>query len=102
MNVKDLAYAASRGGNPPTGVSDAIKALWLARSGRWEEAHQMCQNIENEKGAWVHAHLHRVKGEFENAGQWYAKAAKPQPEGQSQLAEEWLEIAEELLASEPS
>jgi hypothetical protein len=43
-----------------------------------------------------------VKGEFENAGQWYAKAGKPEPEGQSLLAEEWFEMAEELLASEPS
>ena len=102
MNVKDLAYAASRGGTPPTGVSDVIKALWLARAGRWEEAHQMCQREEGEKSAWVHAHLHRVKGEFENARQWYAKAGKPQPEGQSQLAEEWVEMAEALLTSEPS
>jgi hypothetical protein len=102
MNAKDLAYAASRGGTPPTGVSDAVKALWLARAGRWEEAHQMCQNVENEKGAWVHAHLHRVKGEFDNAEHWYAIAGRSQPEGQSLLGEEWFEMAKELLASEPS
>ena len=100
MNAKDLAYAAARGGTPPTGVPDAVKALWLARAGRWNEAHELCQKVEGHQTAWVHAHLHRVKGDFDNAGHWYSKAEKPQPEGQSRLGEEWLEIADELLAAE--
>ena len=98
MDSKDLAFAAARGGTPPTGMSDAVKALWLARAGRWDEAHELCKNEDDIQAAWVHAHLHRVKGDLDNAGYWYDRAGKPQPEGQTALAEEWLEIADALLA----
>ena len=98
MNAKDLAYGAERGGTPPTGVEDAVKALWLARAGRWDAAHELCMDEGNVKTAWVHAHLHRVKGEFDNAGYWYDIAGKVRPQGQLRLGEEWLKIAEELLA----
>lgn len=63
-------------------------------------AHELCKDIESEQAAWVHAHLHRVKGELERAGGLYERAGKPQPEGQAGLGEEWLEIAEELLSSD--
>jgi len=98
MNAKDLAYAAARGGTPPTGVSDSIKALCYARAGRWNKAHDLCKNDDSPQSAWVHAHLHRVKGELENAARWYEAAGKSQPDGQLNLGEEWMQIAEELLA----
>ena len=97
MNSKELARSASTGGNPPAGLTDAVKALWLARAGRWNEAHDLCQEVEGNAGAWVHAHLHRVEGDIGNAGYWYERAGKSQPDGQSGLGEEWLEMAEELL-----
>lgn len=97
MNAKELATSASSGGNPPAGLTDSVKALWLARAGRWGEAHDLCQKVEGDEGAWVHAHLHRVEGDLSNAGHWYEQAGKPQPAGQSMLGEEWLEIAEVLL-----
>lgn len=100
MDPNDLAYAASRGGVPPTNLSDALKALWYARAGRWEMAHGLCKDLESEAGYWVHAHLHRVKGELEAAERWYRKAGKTQPEGQSGLGEEWLKIAADLLAGD--
>ena len=100
MNAKDLAYAAGRGGTPPTGVSGALKALCLARAGRWDEAHEECKKKEGDPElAWVHAHLHRVKGELDNASHWYVIAQKKQPGGQSGLGEEWMEIAETLLSA---
>lgn len=83
---------------PPAGLSDAAKALWLARAGRWKEAHDLCQQVEGEQGDWVHAHLHRVEGDLVNAAYWYVRAGKTQPEGQSGLGEEWLEMAEAFLA----
>jgi len=102
MNAKELAISASSGGNPPAGLTDAVKALWLARAGRWGEAHELCQKVDDPQGAWVHAHLHRVKGDLSNAQHWYEKAQKNQPDGQSGLGEEWLEIAEKLLAESAS
>lgn len=96
MNPEQLAESASSGGTPPGGISDALKALWLARAGRWHEAHDLCQQVPGSGGAWIHAHLHRVEGDLANAGYWYDKAGKPQPEGQGGLGEEWLEIAGEL------
>lgn len=100
MDPKDLAFAAAKGGTPPSGLSDELKALWFARSGRWEAAHDLCKDLETGSAFWVHAHLHRVKGELENAGYWYDRAQVTQPEGQSRLGEEWLEIAGELLSVE--
>ncbi|NWK55328.1 hypothetical protein HW115_06880 [Verrucomicrobiaceae bacterium N1E253] len=97
MNASDLAYAAARGGTPPTGVSEEVKALWLARSGRWNAAHDLCQDVDTPEAAWVHAHLHRVKGDLDNAGYWYDRAGKTQPDGQAGLGEEWMEITEALL-----
>lgn len=97
MTSKELANSAAAGGNPPAGLSDALKSLWLARAGRWSEAHNLCQKVDGVEGAWVHAHLHRVEGDLENAGHWYERAGKPQPTGQAGLGEEWLEIAEELM-----
>ena len=97
MNSKQLAESASSGGTPPGKLSDALKALWLARAGRWHEAHDMCQDGDDPAWAWIHAHLHRVEGDLGNAGYWYERAKKPQPEGQEGLGEEWFEIAEELI-----
>ena len=98
MDAKDLAYAAARGGTPPTGVSDSVKALCYARAGRWDAAHDLCKKDDSPQSAWVHAHLHRSKGEFKNAEHWYGLAGKSQPSGQSDLGEEWMQIAAELLA----
>ncbi|MBT8036591.1 MAG: hypothetical protein KJO21_03505 [Verrucomicrobiae bacterium] len=102
MNAEELASSASAGGNPPAGLNDSTKALWLARAGRWSEAHDLCQTVEDENdGAWVHAHLHRVEGNLTNASYWYEQAGKPQPDGQSMLGEEWLTMAKELLGRSP-
>ena len=99
MNVKQLAESAQRGGNPPAGLSVALKALWLARAGRWDAAHDLCEDIDGYEGAWIHAHLHRVEGDLPNAAYWYDRAGKPSLDGQEKLGEEWNEIAEELMAN---
>lgn len=96
MNSKKLAESAVQGGNPPAGLNKALEALWLARAGRWDAAHDLCQDIEGYAGSWIHAHLHRVEGDLLNAGYWYDRAGKPAPEGQAGLGEEWCEIVDEL------
>ncbi|MGB0991992.1 MAG: hypothetical protein ACPG32_05935 [Akkermansiaceae bacterium] len=97
MNVKQLAESAANGGNPPAGLNDALRSLWLARAGRWDDAHDLCQEVDGYAGAWIHAHLHRVEGDLANAGYWYSQAKKNQPDGQAGLGEEWMQIATELM-----
>ena len=96
MNSKELAESAGQGGNPPAGLSLALKVLWLTRAGRWHDAHDICEEIEGNAGPWIHAHLHRIEGDSWNAGYWYDRAGKPAPEGQSGLDEEWCEIVDAL------
>ncbi len=97
MNLDDLASSATAGGEPPQGLNDGLRAMWLARAGRWDEAHDLCQQIEGPRGAWVHAYLHQLEGDLGNAGYWYSIAGKPQPPAGKSLQEEWLTIVEAML-----
>ena len=51
--------------------SGALRALWFAGRGEWEQAHEIAQAEDNRDGAWVHAYLHRVEGDTNNANYWY-------------------------------
>ena len=72
-------------------------SLWLARKGRWQEAHDLCQTIPGKPGAWIHAWLHREEGDYWNACYWYDKAGVEATEEEASLDDEWWEIARELL-----
>ncbi len=82
---------------PREGMSRALQALWYQAKGDWEEAHRQAQAEDDEDGAWVHAHLHRVEGDIRNAGYWYRRAGRP--ESSAPLADEWEAIARALLSS---
>lgn len=96
MTAADLARSAATESTPPAGLSDALRALWFARAGRWDEAHGLCQQVPGAAGSWIHAWLHRQEGDLGNAGYWYARAGKPPVAAGKPLDEEWLEIAREL------
>jgi hypothetical protein len=100
VNIDDFAASAAAGEEPPRGLGDDLMAMWLARAGRWDEAHDLCQQVPGPTGAWVHAYLHRVEGDLGNAGYWYAVAGKTQPPGQEDLEEEWRAMVEAMLAAE--
>jgi hypothetical protein len=53
-----------------------LKALSLLAAGDWKGAHEMVQDDTSAAAAWVHAYLHRVEGDLDNAGYWYRKAGK--------------------------
>jgi hypothetical protein len=57
---------------PPGGLSLALQALWHQARGDWDRAHRLAQAQHDGAGAWVHAHLHRVKGDAANAGYPYS------------------------------
>jgi len=65
----------------PDGLSEPLQAMWYARKGDWETAHNIAQSISSELGSWIHAYLHRVEGDLSNADYWYKRAGKPQFQG---------------------
>jgi hypothetical protein len=82
---------------PPPKLAPALAALWWAGKDDWDKAHAIVMDDESGAGAWVHAYLHRMEGDLDNAGYWYRRAAKPAATGE--LRAEWSAIASALLHS---
>ena len=80
---------------PPAGTEGPLAALWHAAKGDWHKAHAIVQDDESKDAAWVHAHLHRVEGDQDNARYWYDKADKSV--GTMPIDEEWSAITGSLL-----
>ena len=80
---------------PPAGLGGALEALWHEAKGDWQHAHQLAQKEKHVDGYWVHAYLHRVEGDDDNARYWYRRAARSA--GSGSLREEWRIIVDELL-----
>ena len=97
MTVAELEESARHGGEPPEGLSPALRALWLAKAGRWDDSHDLCQDVPDPGGAWIHAYLHREEGDLGNAGYWYSRAGKRAPGRETSLADEWREITAAFL-----
>jgi hypothetical protein len=85
------------GKKPPNGLSAALTALWWAGKDAWDKAHGIVMNEESADCAWVHAYLHRVEGDRDNARYWYRQARRTPATGE--LASEWAAIAAALLES---
>ena len=79
---------------PPTGLSDALQALWYDTKGDWEKAHELAQKDGGAAGNWVHAYLHRKEGDQGNAAYWYRRAGKPVC--RAPLEAEWRQIIGDL------
>ncbi len=85
-----------QGAAPPAGLGLAQRALWWSRRKEWDRAHACVQQDEGDPACdWVHAHLHRVEGDAENAAYWYRRAGKPVATGP--LDAEWTAIATALM-----
>jgi hypothetical protein len=83
---------------PPAGMSRPLAAIWLASKGDWKAAHELVQMDEGEaRHDWVHACLHRIEGDADNAGYWYRRAGKPVATGPFDL--ELMAIASDLLTT---
>ena len=96
ITAAELARSAQSDSSPPAACNPALRALWLSKAGRWDDAHDACQLIPDPIGAWLHAHLHREEGDHGNAAYWYHRAAKPVPPRSLSIAEEWEEMVEKL------
>lgn len=81
---------------PPSGLAPALLALWWAGRDDWDKAHKIVMDEAGADCAWVHAYLHRVEGDLDNARYWYSQAGKPAASGP--LPAEWEAIARALVA----
>jgi hypothetical protein len=98
MTAAELDQSARNDQAPPPGLSDQLRSLWLARAGRWHEAHDLCSELPDPQGAWIHAHLHREEGDLGNAAYWYQRARRPAPPQSVTLDTEWRELAAHFAA----
>jgi hypothetical protein len=94
MTVDELKSTLTNA-NPPRGLAPPLVALWWAAKGDWDKAHGIVMKEESREAAWVHAYLHRVEGDLDNAGYWYRKARRPA--ASEPLPEEWDAIAADLI-----
>ncbi|MBB5352967.1 hypothetical protein HNR46_003217 [Haloferula luteola] len=94
MTTEELAHSARHDDSPPAELDAISRALWWARNGQWEAAHDLCQEIPGPFGAWIHAWLHREEGDYGNACYWYARANRPAPAVDASLEHEWFTLAE--------
>jgi hypothetical protein len=56
---------------------ELIRAVDLALGGKWDEAHKIAQQDEADAtSCWLHAVLHKIEGDPENARYWYRRAGQ--------------------------
>ncbi len=82
---------------PPSGLSKALRALWLDAKGDWGGAHGLVDDPDDSVESRVHAYLHRKEGDLSNARYWYSHAGvKPIT---TSLDAEWETLVRELLTN---
>jgi hypothetical protein len=96
MTPEELLHSARTDPAPPPGLSPEATTLWLIKAGRWEDAHNIAQEIPSPTGSWLHALLHLIEGDLGNAGYWFARANRPAvaPAG---IDAEWQRLAAHIL-----
>jgi hypothetical protein len=56
---------------------DLLQAVELALAGKWDAAHELVQQHEDDTTAsWIHAVLHKIEGDLGNARYWYRRAGR--------------------------
>ena len=51
-------------------------AIDLAFADKWEDAHRIVQDYEDEFACWIHAVLHKMEGDDGNSRYWYRRAGR--------------------------
>ncbi len=73
-------------GQPPAGR--LLEAVEKALAGDWQAAHVIVQDHEDDAhAAWIHAVVHRMEGDLDNARYWYGRCGRSLREGVSADAE---------------
>jgi hypothetical protein len=94
MNFFEFRESLARA-KPPAELTPALTALWWAGKDNWEKAHSIVMDAGGKDSAWVHAYLHRVEGDLDNARYWYRRAQRSV--SSKPFSAEWDAIAESLL-----
>lgn len=76
---------------PPAGLAEGLRALWLDEKGEFDAAHDIAQRLHSPLGAQLHAYLHRKEGDLSNAQYWYRRADVAAFQGS--LEAEWNQLA---------
>lgn len=79
----------------PKNISVYLQSLWYDAVGDWKGAHRLIDSLSDAAAASVHAYLHRVEGDNQNAKYWYNRAGKKMPA--VSLKEEWEVLVKEFL-----
>lgn len=58
---------------------DYLKILNLSHDGSWDEAHKLIQKHSDDLSCRIHAYLHRVEGNIDNAKYWYERIGIDMP-----------------------
>ena len=78
-NLPDCFQESLAGEKPPEEFSLPLQAIWWERKGDWNKAHEVAQEANSKDGDHVHAFLHRIEGDANNAAYWYARAGREVP-----------------------
>ena len=96
MTQESFLESISNESDPPSGLSPELEALWLTKAGRWDEAHDIAQEIPSKTGSWIHGLLHAIEGDFGNSGYWLQRAGRHAIK-KSEIDAEWEEIVRASL-----
>jgi len=77
----------------PAELPQYLQALWYDGTGNWKTAHDLIDQLTDQRSAHIHAYLHRKEGDIWNADYWYKRAGKTRP--QVSLDEEWEMLVRE-------
>lgn len=91
MTLESFLESTQSDDAPPAELTPELKSLWLTRAGRWEEAHDIAQDIPTKMGSWIHGLLHAIEGDFGNSGYWFSRAGEPAISAE-QIDSEWERI----------
>jgi hypothetical protein len=97
MTFDDFLASVDRDANPPAGLSAPLRALWLAQKGRWDDSHDVVNDLPTSMGSWIHAYLHRIEGDLGNAAYWYARAGRGAIRTRDNLDGEWRDLVQANL-----
>ena len=93
MTLEEFRRSVENDDMPSESLSPELKSLWYTKAGRWDDAHDIAQDIPTKMGSWIHGLLHAIEGDFGNSGYWYHRAGET-PITKGEIDDEWEKLVE--------